>query len=225
MPHRSSASCFNKIDHVTSWQGLDRGDEKLFVGGMDGDRLSLETLRPLWPATLALIVFLVMAGIAFSQADNVSIPPAPQTLVLERIRIDAVRHTLEPAGPSGPQLRTSVPVRFATSEDWPGLAFRFSGAAAAISIIPPVVFDLYLASSLQEQAERHRRWPNVYPVLEAYGVVQDDRILLDPEEAYAAKTEQKRRSTLLGYGCLAAALLSLVLLVQRARRLWRQIAG
>jgi len=182
-----------------------------------------QALRPLFVPALALVGLLVVSWVNFSSADRVTIPPAPDDLVVERVRIDHVQHTREPAGPSGPSLRTSVALPLAQSDDWPGITFRFSGAAAGVSIIPPVVFDLYLSSSLAEQAERRRQWTNVFPQLQVHGVAQDGQLLVDPKTAHDLSVEQKGRSTLIGYGALALALVPGFFLFRRARMVWARL--
>lgn len=203
--------------------GVDICAQTLFVDAMIGDHPLLSDLRPLRVPGLVLICLLVLAGISFSQARQVSLPPAPETLVLERVRIDEIVHRREPAGPSGPQLRTGVAVREAKSEQWPGISFRFSGAAAGLSIIPPVTLDLYLASSLREKAELRQNWPNVFPVLEVYGVVDNGQVLLDPAAAYAASRDRQQHNDRIGYGLLAAALLPAFIVFARLRVLWRRL--
>lgn len=180
-------------------------------------------LRPLRTPTLALVGLLFVSWLSLSSAGQVTIPPAPETMIVERVRIDHVRHTREPAGPSGPSLKTSVGVHLAQSEDWPGITFRFSGAAAGVSIIPPVVFDLYLSSSLNEQAERRRQWPNVFPQLLVHGVAQDGQLLVDPQTAHDRRVDQKGRSTFFGYVSLALALVPGFFLFRRARTAWGQL--
>ena len=180
-------------------------------------------LRPLRTPTLALVGLLFVSWLSLSSAGQVTIPPAPETMIVERVRIDHVRHTREPAGPSGPSLKTSVGVHLAQSEDWPGITFRFSGAAAGVSIIPPVVFDLYLTSSLAEQAERRQQWPNVFPQLQVHGVAQDGQLLVDPQTAHDRRVDQKGRSTFFGYVSLALALVPGFFLFRRARTAWGQL--
>jgi hypothetical protein len=180
-------------------------------------------LRPLWMPSLVLVGLLVASGINLSSAGRVTIPPAPDALIVERVRIDQVEHTREPAGPSGPSLKTAVAVRLAQSEDWPGVSFRFSGDAAGVSIIPPVVFDLHLVSNLAQQTERRRQWPNLFPQLEVYGVAQDGHLLVDPQTAHDRLADRKRRSTLFGYGFMALALLPGFLLVRRGRTVWSRL--
>jgi hypothetical protein len=177
-------------------------------------------LFPLRRPALAFIALLIMAFIAFTQTDRIEISPAPDELMIERVRIDAVRHTREPAGPSGPSQRTTVAVRLASSTDWPGLTFRFAGAAAGVSIVPPVTFDLSLGSSLQEQARRHREWPNVFPVLDVVGVAQGGEVLVDAQATQASRVRRKRLSEILGYGLLAMALLPGIFLFRRGREIW-----
>jgi hypothetical protein len=171
---------------------------------------------------LAVVVMLVLASISFSQADRVKIPPAPDALFVERVQIDDIRHSLEPAGPAGPAQSIPVAVRLGSSADWPGLTFRFAGPASEVSVVPPVTFDLYLASSLQEQAERHRQWPNVFPVLEVHGVAEGGELLVDPQARHTANVDRKRRGELLGYGLLALALLPGIILFREGRRLSHQ---
>jgi len=180
-------------------------------------------LGPIWTPSLALVGFLVISWVNFSSAGNVTMPPAPDTLVVERVRIDHVRHTREPAGPSGPSLKTAVAVGLAQSEDWPGITFRFSGAAAGVSIIPPVVFDLYLKSSLTEQAARRRQWPNVFPQLQVHGVAQGGTLFVDPRAAYDRRVRQKRQSTLFGWAFLVLTLAPGFLLVRRSRTVWDRL--
>ncbi|SMQ74717.1 hypothetical protein SAMN06295905_2326 [Devosia lucknowensis] len=187
---------------------------------MDEMRSLRQTLRPIWVPSLALVSLLVASGLGFSGADRNAAPPSPDTLIVERVRIDRVQHTREPAGPSGPSLRTGVALPLAQSDDWPGITFRFSGAAAGVSIIPPVVFDLYLTSSLAEQAERRRQWPNVFPQLQVHGVAQDGKLLVDPQAAYDLSAHQKRQGALFGYGFLALAVVPAVFLVRRARKVF-----
>lgn len=182
-----------------------------------------DSFRPLLKPVIAIVAMLVMSGIAFSQAGQVEIPPAPETLVLERVRLDEVRHTREPMGDRGPQQSTPVAVRIAASDDWPGITFRFSGAASSISIVPPVTFELYLASSLAEQAERHRQWPNVYPQMIVHGVVQNGQILVDPDVVYASRVARKRQSELLGYGLLALTLVPAFILFRRGRGVFESL--
>lgn len=173
--------------------------------------------------SLALISLLVISMIGFFNADRGPAPPSRDTLVVENVRIDRVQHTKEPAGPSGPSLKTGVTLHLAQSEDWPGITFRFSGAAAGVSIIPPVVFDLYLTSSLAEQAERRQQWPNVFPELQVHGVSQDGKLLVDPQVAYDLSEAQRRRGALFGYGFLALAVVPGFFLVHRARKVWAHL--
>lgn len=180
-------------------------------------------LSPLRAPALALVALLVLSWVSLSSAGQVTIPPAPDALIVERVRIDHVRHTREPAGPSGPSLKTSVAVHLAQSEDWPGITFRFSGAAAGVSIIPPVVFDLHLSSSLTEQAERRRQWTNVFPQLQVHGIAQDGQLLVDPQTAHDRRVEEKGRSALLGYGSLALALVPGFFFFRRARTAWARL--
>jgi hypothetical protein len=182
-----------------------------------------QALKPLWMPSVSLVSLLVVSGIGFSSADRDAVPPSPDTLIVERVRIDRVQHTREPAGPSGPSLKTSVAVPLAQSEDWPGITFRFSGAAAGISIIPPVVFDLYLTSSLTEQAERRQQWPNVFPQLQVHGVAKDGELLVAPQKAYDLSDTQKRQGALFGYGFLALAVVPVFFLVRRARKVWAHL--
>ena len=179
-----------------------------------------QALRPLWVPSFALVSLLIVSGIGFSSAGRDAVPPSRDALIVERVRIDRVHHTREPAGPSGPSLKTGASVRLAQSDDWPGITFRFSGAAAGVSIIPPVVFDLYLTSSLAEQSERRQQWPNVFPQLQVHGVAQDGELLVDPQAAYDLSDTQKRQGALFGYGFLALAVVPGFLLVRRARKVW-----
>ena len=179
-----------------------------------------QALRPLWTPSLALVSLLVASGVGFSNADRNADPPSPDALIVERVRLDRVEHTSEPAGSSGPSLRTGVATTLAQSEDWQGITFQFSGAAAGVSIIPPVVFDLYLASSLAEHAERRQQWPNVSSQLQVHGVAQDGELLVDPQAAYELSAHQKRQGALFGYGFLALAVVPGIFLVRRARKVW-----
>jgi len=177
-------------------------------------------LRPLFVPSAAVVALLVVSAIQFSEARSIKVPPAPDTLFVERVRIDAVRHTLEPMGQSGPTLRTSVAVRLATSDDWPGLTFRFEGTASGVSIIPPVTFDLHLAQDVREAAERHRQWPNVFPSLIVHGVSENGQMLVDPEQAHNAAENRKGQSELFGWIALIATILPGFMLYSRGRVLW-----
>lgn len=183
-----------------------------------------ESFRPLFLPAIAIVAMLVMSAIAFSQAGQVDVPPAPETLVLERVTLDDIQHTREPAGESGPQLSTPVAARIASSDGWPGITFRFSGPASAISIIPPVTLDLYLSSSLAEQAERRRQWPNVYPQMMVHGVVQNGQVLVDPEAVYASRVGRKQQSELLGYGLLALSLVPAFIVFRRGRSIFQGLS-
>lgn len=181
-----------------------------------------KTLQPLAVPLAVMVVMLVVSHISFAEARRVEIPPDPAELFVERVRIDDVRHTLEPMGPSGPALKTSTAVRLASSTDWPGITFQFEGAAAAVSIMPPVIFDLYLASTLEEQADRRRQWPNLYPTLQVYGIAQGGEVLLDAQAVHTTRIDRKRRSEYFGYGLLAMALIPGTALFRRGRKILRQ---
>lgn len=178
-------------------------------------------LRPMVLPLGAVLVLVILAIVQFSQARDIDVPPAPEELYVERVRLDEVRHTREQAKPIGPMSRVSVQVHLATSQDWPGLTFRFDGAAAGMSIVPPATFDLYLSRSLAEQAEIHRQWPNVHPTLVVHGVGQDGTLLLDPQTAHDAALTHQRQRSLFGWAALLLAILPGFLLVRQARTLWR----
>lgn len=180
-----------------------------------------KSLHPLWTALVACLALIIMSQIWFSQARNISVPPAPELLHAERVRLDHVQHTREPAGPSGESLRTMVSVHLAQSDDWPGITFRFEGAASGISITPPQTFDLYLAKSLAEAAEIRQQRPNVSPTLVVYGVSDGAGVSIDPAIGHAAAVDRQNQLRLLGWAAFGLAILPAYFAFRTGRRLWR----
>lgn len=83
-------------------EGAIRRGRRIWVkDGMTDFSLLDKSLHPLWTALVACLALIIMSQIWFSQARNISVPPAPELLHAERVRLDHVQHTREPAGPSG----------------------------------------------------------------------------------------------------------------------------
>lgn len=179
----------------------------------------------LWPLALpflACLALFIISQVLFGQARNIEVPPAPETLFAERVRLDTVSHTRERIRIPGPLDGTTRPVRLAQSNDWPGITFRFDGLAAGVSIQPPVTFDLYVSRSLAEAAETHRQFPNVFPALTVYGVADGAEVLVDPAAHHERAASRQHQQRLFAWGALALCLLPGYLLFHQVRGLWRE---
>lgn len=184
-----------------------------------------ESLRPLWIPFAAALSLFVAGMVHLSMAGEVTIAPRAEDLFVYRVRLDTVQHTTQQAAPIGPQSRILVAVRNATSDDWPGVTFRFSGAASAVSIIPPVTFDLYLTRDLEEAFGWREEMSNYFPTMIVQGVADDTGILVDPAYLHQSTTAEKQRLEMIGYGALALCLLPGFVVFRQGRALWRQHMG
>ncbi|QDG93761.1 hypothetical protein NIBR502774_14240 (plasmid) [Rhizobium sp. NIBRBAC000502774] len=177
-----------------------------------------EPLRPLWRPFLTTVALFVVSMTCFSLAHDVRLPPAPADLKVFRVPLDTVSHSFRSVG-EGNRRRSDVWISSATSEEWPGFIFVFSGTSFFIE--PPVTLDLYLDQNVEKPATSRKQVPNSLREVRVYGIATDAGIVLDPANAYQMRLKEKKRQTLFAGISLTLAVAACAFVVWRARLIFR----
>ena len=176
-----------------------------------------EPLRPLWRPFLTTLVCFGVSMTCFSYGGDVPIPTAPEDLTVVRISIDDVSYPAAPFTGTGRRGAPAV-ITHATSKDWPGIIFDFSGTS--FSVEPPVTLNLYTDQDLTKAAAALKGRPNDSLRVRVFGIATDAGIVVDPGIPHRMMVRLKGQWLLAAWVSLGLALLAGAFLAWRIRSIF-----